>query len=75
MQSGVVYGEAARIDGLLDMVLAELENDGNEDASPVPIVLTGGFAHDLAALLRHDVQVDETLTLRGLNLLWRANER
>ena len=72
MQSGVVLGEAARIDGLLDMVLAEL---GRRGGAGVPVVLTGGFAHDLAALLRHETTVDETLTLRGLNLLWRANER
>ena len=68
MQSGVVLGEAARIDGLLDAVLAEL-------GAPAPIVVTGNFAHTMSALLRHDVTVDEALTLRGLNLLWQANPR
>ena len=68
MQAGVVLGEAARIDGLLDAVLAELGREA-------PVVLTGGLAGELAALLRHEVRVDETLTLRGLALLWQANQR
>lgn len=68
MRSGVVLGEVARIDGLLDAVTAEL----GEEA---PVVMTGSGADAMAALLRHDARVDETLTLRGLHLLWRANRR
>ncbi len=66
MQSGVVLGEVARIDGLLDAVMGEL----GEEA---PVVVTGDGAAAMAALLRHDAQVDDTLTLRGLWSLWRAN--
>ncbi len=68
MQSGVVYGEAARIDGLLDMV-------ANELGEQPPVVLTGDGAEVIAALLRHESTVDEDLTLRGLYLLWKANQR
>lgn len=68
MQAGVVYGEAARIDGLLDAVMGEL-------GGPAPVVVTGDDARSLAALLRHDVTVDDTLTLRGLALLWQRNQR
>lgn len=87
MQAGVVLGEAARIDGLLDMVLAELRDKAPAEkggwaadaaagtAGGVPIVLTGNFADGLRPLLRHHVVVDDTLTLRGLNLLWQANRR
>lgn len=70
MRSGVVLGEAARIDGLLDAVLAEL---GGGDG--VPVVVTGDDAADVAALLRHETVVDEALVLRGLALLWRSNRR
>ena len=70
MRSGVVLGEVARIDGLLDAVTAELA--GGADA---PVVLTGTGAAAMAALLRHKTSVDDTLTLRGLWLLWRANRR
>ena len=68
MQSGVVLGEVARIDGLLDAVMGELGADA-------PVIMTGDGAEAMAALLRHEVTVDDTLTLRGLWHLWRANRR
>lgn len=68
MQSGVVLGEAARIDGLLDAILGELEGDA-------PIIMTGENAEAIARLLRHEAIVDDTLTLRGLALIWHANQR
>ena len=68
MESGVVLGEVARIDGLLDAIAAETALDA-------PIVLTGGGAREMAALLRHEVIVDESLTLRGLWGLWTRNQR
>lgn len=99
MQSGVVLGEAARIDGLLDAVVAELADNGksararlgegsaaheNERdeadagaAAPmaIPIVITGENADAIAALLHHQTLVDDALTLRGLALIWQANQR
>lgn len=68
MQAGVVLGEAARIDGLLDAIADEL---GYEP----PIILTGNDAPALAALLRHEVAVDATLTLRGLRIIYQRNRR
>lgn len=68
MQSGVVLGEAARIDGLIDAVFDEL-------GYSAPIVITGDGAESLTALLRHETTVDATLTLRGLALIWQANQR
>lgn len=68
MQSGVVLGEAARIDGLIDAIAGEL------GAEP-PIVITGNGASEISALLRHDAAVDETLTLRGLALIWQLNRK
>lgn len=66
MQSGVVLGEAARIDGLLDAVMDELGTDA-------PVVITGDGAAQVAALISHDAVVDETLTLRGLHHIWLRN--
>lgn len=68
MRSGVVLGEVARIDGLLDAIAGEL-------GAQAPVVLTGDGAATMAALIRHDARVDDTLTLRGLWLLWQANAR
>ena len=70
MQSGVVFGEVARIDGLLDAMVAELGCKTDPR-----IIVTGDGAETIAALLRHDATVDGTLTLRGLALLWAANRR
>lgn len=68
MESGVVLGEVARIDGLLDAIFSEMGTEA-------PVVLTGGSAREMAALLRHDAHVDESLNLRGLWRLWRTNQR
>lgn len=68
MQSGVVFGEVARIDGLLDAVMGELGYEAS-------VILTGDDAATMAALLRHKATADDTLTLRGLQLLWEANQR
>lgn len=68
MQSGVVLGEVARIDGLLDAISGEL----GENA---PVVVTGDGAEAMVALLRHEATVDDTLTLRGLREIWRLNAR
>ena len=75
MRSGVVLGEVARIDGMLDMVLAEMRAEGAAGEAPVPIVITGDDAASVAALVRHDLVVDETLTLRGLAELYRLNRK
>ena len=75
MRSGVVLGEVARIDGMLDMVLAEMRAEGAAGEEPVPIVITGDDAASLAALVRHDLVVDNTLTLRGLAELYRLNRK
>ena len=66
MRSGVVLGEAARIDGLLDMVFDELGYEA-------PVVITGSRADLVASLLVHEATVDETLVLRGLARIWHLN--
>lgn len=68
MQSGVVLGEVARIDGLLDAIAEEM-------GCQPPVVITGDGSAAMASLLRHDAKVDDTLTLRGLWHLWRSNRR
>lgn len=70
MRAGIVFGEVARIDGLLSMVEEELGSDAG-----APVVITGNAAPRLSELLAHDVTVDETLTLRGLVALYRTNAR
>lgn len=75
MRSGVVLGEVARIDGMLDMVLAEMRSTKAAGESSVPIVITGDDAEALAALVGHSLTVDDALTLRGLAELYHINQK
>lgn len=68
MLSGVVLGEAARLDGLIDLICKEL----GERAT---VVMTGERAAQMAALVSHEATVDATLTLRGLHQLCLQNRR
>jgi len=75
MRSGVVLGEVARIDGMLDMVLAEMRATKAAGEGDVPIVITGDDAEALALLVGHSLTVDDALTLRGLAELYRINQK
>lgn len=66
MQAGIVMGEVARIDGLIRMIWDEL---GYETG----VAATGEGAAALCALSARIEQADETLTLRGLERLYRMN--
>ena len=68
MLSGVVLGEAIRIDGLVRGIEREL-------GCEAPVVMCGDGAQVIAGLLKHPVTVDPTLTLRGLHLLNLMNAR
>jgi type III pantothenate kinase len=68
MQAGFILGESARIEGLIEMIWDELDQEGE-------VVVTGMDAGAVAEILTHAVQVDDTLTLRGLNLLYNLNRK
>jgi type III pantothenate kinase len=66
MQSGLVFGHAAMVDGMVERILAEL---GGEAA----VVATGGLASTIVPHCRSVERIDETLTLNGLRLLYELN--
>ena len=68
MQSGVTYGVAAQVDGLIDQIRTEV----NEDFK---VVLTGGMSDMIAPLCRHDLIVDSDLILKGLLKIYNKNEQ
>lgn len=68
LQAGILYGEAARIDGLVDRISAEL------DDTPT-VVATGGLATRVADISRTIGEVDEDLTLRGIRSIHLMNRR
>ena len=67
MQSGIVYGEADRVDGFVRRVFAELGYDA-------PVVATGGLATTMAPLCATVTHVNPQLTLEGLRLIYE-NQR
>ena len=67
LQSGLVYGFAGQVDGIVGRIRAELESP---DA---PVVGTGGLAELIAPHTATIVRVDPFLTLEGLRIVWDLN--
>jgi type III pantothenate kinase len=68
MQSGVTYGVAAQVDGLIDRIKAEV----NEDFK---VILTGGLSSLIAPLCLHPLEVDQDIILKGLLKIYNKNEQ
>lgn len=66
MRSGIMFGAAAMLDGLLDRMEVEL-------GTPVKVVATGGIARFVIPLCRRELIYDRSLMLKGLGLLYRRN--
>ncbi len=67
MRSGILYGNAGQIDGIIDRMEEEL----GESCS---IVATGGLAGFVVPLCRHDIVLDKKLLMRGLWELYKLNK-
>lgn len=65
MQAGVMYGFA----GLADNLLAKLKME----VGPALVVATGGLSDVIAGDTHHINVVDKTLTLKGLQLIYKKN--
>src|SRR3954466_5781571 len=44
LQSGILYGFTGQVDGLVRRIVAELHEQGHEQAGPVTVIATGGLA-------------------------------
>lgn len=66
MRSGVLYGHASMIDGMIDRIHRELGKD-------LFVLATGGMASTVIPLCEHTIHVDETLILKGLHILYQKN--
>jgi len=68
MQSGLYFGYAAMVEGLLARIREEL-------GAPARVVATGGLATLLVPEMPSIEAVEPTLTLRGLRLIWERNRQ
>jgi len=68
MRSGIMYGNAAMIDGVIDRMQEEL---GHTDSA---IIATGGVAPFVIPLCRHKIELERNLLLEGLYALYEMNK-
>lgn len=66
MRSGIMYGAAAMLDGLLDRMEAEL-------GTQAKVIATGGMARFVIPLCKREIIYDRHLLLDGLQLLYNRN--
>ena len=68
MRSGMMYGTAAMIDGLVDRIEQEL-------GYKATLVATGGMAQFITPLCKREIILEKDLLLKGLNLIYQKNKR
>ena len=68
MQSGVVFGAAAMIDGIIDRMEEEL-------GGPATLVATGGNAKFVIPVCRHRFICNDDLLMHGLAVLYKKNKK
>ena len=66
MRSGVLYGHASMLDGMVDRMEAQL-------GQPVTVVATGGNAPCILPYCKRTIQYDADLVMTGLYLLYQKN--
>jgi type III pantothenate kinase len=67
MQSGIFYGYANLVNGLLEDMLHAMQETPK-------VIVTGGLARVLTDALRYSYEVDQNLTLDGLRIVYELNK-
>ena len=68
MRAGIMYGNAATLDGIIDRMEEEL-------GSKTTVIATGGLAKFITPLCRHEIIYDDALLLKGLLILYEKNKK
>ena len=67
MRSGIVFGNASMVDGMIDRIFEEV-------GATLPVYATGGLASVITAHCKHKITYDEYLVLKGLNIIYKKNQ-
>lgn len=67
MKSGVIFGNASMVDGMIDRIFEEV-------GSALPVYATGGLSSVITPHCKHKITYDEFLVLKGLNIIYQKNQ-
>ena len=67
MRSGVVFGNASMIDGMIDRIFEEV-------GTSLPVYATGGLSSVIMPHCKHEFTFDQYLVLKGLNIIYHRNK-
>lgn len=67
MQSGVTYGVASQVDGMIERIKKEVNNPN------LKVIATGGLANLIIPLTNHEIEIDDLLIFKGLLEIYRRN--
>ncbi len=68
MRSGMMYGTAASIDGLVERIEEELGHR-------CTLIATGGMAQFVTPLCKREIILEKDLLLKGLNIIYKKNKK
>ncbi len=68
MRSGMMFGTAAMIDGIVERIEEELGHSAT-------LVATGGMAQFITPLCKREIILEKDLLLNGLNIIYKKNKR
>ncbi len=66
IKSGVIFGHAAMIDGMIDRITSEIDYT-------TPVIATGGYASLIVPHCDHEIITNEHLVIKGLNIIYKKN--
>ena len=68
MRSGIMYGAAAMMDGMIERIEGELGKHAT-------VVATGGVAQFIVPLCKREITLERDLLLKGMNIIYQKNKK